>query len=110
MQFIAVSTINAQFSVSSGVNVGASGIGTGSAAGQAGANIGFSDSPTITFVPQSDAGFNKSLDTPVNLQEALSYVFHTGRFQSHEIGLVIGAINDSPDRSGERGERGIVRR
>lgn len=105
MQFIAVSTINAQFSVSSGVNVGASGIGTSSAAGQAGANIGFSDSPTITFVPQSDAGFNKSLDTPVNLQEALSYVFHTGRFQSYEIGLVIGAINDSPDRSGKRGER-----
>ena len=105
MQFIAVSSINAQFSVSSGVNVSQSGIGTGNAAGQAGGNIGFSDSPTISFVPQSDAGFNKSLDASVNIQEALTYMFHTGSFQSHEIGLVIGAINDAPDRAGDTGSR-----
>ena len=105
MQFIAVSTINAQFSVSSGANVSSSGIGTGSTTGQAGANIGFSDSPTITFVPQSNAGFNKSMDAPVNLQEALSYVFHTGSFQAYELGLVIGAISDAPDRAGDSGKK-----
>ncbi len=72
MQFITVASINAQFSVSAGANVGASGIGTQSEAGQAGGNIGYSDSPTITYIPQSDAGFNKSIDSPVDLQEAVS--------------------------------------
>jgi len=104
MQFITVASINAQFSVSAGANVGASGIGTQSEAGQVGGNIGYSDSPTITYIPQSDAGFNKSIDSPVDLQEAVSYVFHWGQFQPHEIGLVIGAVNDSPDRSGPAGD------
>ncbi len=72
MQFITVSAINAQFSVSAGANVGAIGIGTEGAAGQAGGNVGYSDSPTITYIPLSDAGFNKSIDSPVDLQEAVS--------------------------------------
>jgi hypothetical protein len=105
MQFIAVSSINAQFSVSSGANVGVSGLGTESASGQAGGNVGFSDSPTISFVPLSDAGFNKSIDTPINFQEALAFVFHTGRFQAYELGLMFGAINDATDRAGDRGLR-----
>jgi hypothetical protein len=105
MQFITVSAINAQFSVSVGANVGASGLGAEGTTGQAGGTIGYSDSPTITYLPQSDAGFNKSLDAPVDLQEAIAYVFHWGQSQPHEIGLVIGAINDAPDRVGPLGER-----
>jgi len=105
MQFITVSTINAQFSVSSGANAGVSGIGTDSIAGTAGGTVGYSESPTITYVPQSDAGFNKSLDSPIELSEAVSYIFNWGQFQSHEVGLVVGAINDAPDRAGSTGER-----
>jgi hypothetical protein len=104
LQFITVSAINAQFSVNAGANVGAIGIGTEGAAGQAGGNVGYSDSPTITYIPLSDAGFNKSIDSPVDLQEAVSYVFHWGQFQPHEVGLVIGAVNDAHDRSGPAGD------
>lgn len=95
IQFIAVSTINAQFSVSAGANV---------ATGQAGGNVGYSESPTITFVPQSDASFNKSIDAPIELQEALTFVGRSGDFHPHEVGFVIAAVNDAADRPGLRGD------
>jgi hypothetical protein len=105
MQFIKVSTINAQSSISTGANVGASGLGTAGGAGASGANVGYSDSPTITYVPQSDASFNKSIDSPIELQEAVAYVFEWGSSAPHEVGLVVAAVNDAADRAGSRGER-----
>lgn len=72
LQFIAVSTINAQFSVSVSGTAGASGLGQPGAIGQATGTVGYSDSPTITYVPQSDAAFYKSLYSPVQAIEAVS--------------------------------------
>jgi hypothetical protein len=72
MQFIAVSSITAQFSVGVDVSGGAGGIGAG-AVGEAGASVGYSDSPTISFVPQSDAGFYKSLHSPFSVEEAVGF-------------------------------------
>ena len=69
-QFIAVASINAQFSVSAGANVAVTGIGTGTA-GQVGSSVGYSDSPTITYIPQTGAGVYKSFAAPIELEEAL---------------------------------------
>ena len=104
MQFINVSTINAQFSVNAGANLGIGGIGTAGPAGSTGANIGYSETPTITFVPQSDAGFNKSIDAPIELQEAMVFLNIVSRFRPDEIGFVIAAVNDAPDRPGQVGQ------
>ncbi len=108
-QYITVTAINAQFSVSAGVNVGVTGIGTSRTtgpgrAGQAGANVGYSDAPTITYVPQFGAGVYKSFVAPVDIQEAIGYVFQWGGMQPYEIALAFGAINDAPDRAGPAGE------
>ncbi len=103
-QYITVTAINAQFSVSAGANVGVGGIGTAGTAGQTGANVGYSDSPTITYVPQFGAGAYKSFVAPVDIQEAIGHVFQWGRMQPYEIALAFGAINDAPDRAGPAGD------
>lgn len=73
MQFLAVSAINAQFSVSAGGSAGVGGIGAAGAVGSVDASIGYSDSPTITFVPQSDAGFYKSMYAPFDVSETIGF-------------------------------------
>lgn len=99
MQFLQVSSVNAQFSVSTGANVGAAG-----SSGSLGGNVGYSDSPTITYAPLSNAGFAKSLDTPITMQEAVSLAYQWGNFELYELGLALGAINDAVDRGGAAGE------
>jgi hypothetical protein len=105
LQFIAVSAINAQFSISAGASAGAGGIGQG-AFGQAGGSVGYSDSPTITFVPQSDAGFYKSLYSPFDVGEAigfaLSYRFARSNPDWQELSLKFSfaAINGASDYVG----------
>ena len=64
-QYLHVTAINAQFSVSAGASAGVAGIGTAGEAGQVGGNIGYSDSPTITFVPQFGAADYKGLVAPI---------------------------------------------
>ena len=101
-QFLSVSSINAQFSVSAGAGVGATGIGAGTA-GTATGQVGYSDSPTITYVPKIGAGLYKSLGTPLDLEEALSFIsVRQGRTQ--DIELVIGSINYAPERIGPAGD------
>lgn len=73
MQFIAVSAINAQFSVSAGGGANVGGIGEAGAVGGMDASVGYSDSPTITFVPQSDAGFYKSFYEPFDVTETIGF-------------------------------------
>ena len=73
IQFLSVSAINAQFSVSTGASAGVGGIGAAGAAGDVGGSIGYSDSPTITYLPQSDAGFYKSLYAPFSVGEAVGF-------------------------------------
>lgn len=104
-QFIRVTAINAQFSVSANATVGATGIGTTAGpAGQAGAGVGYSDSPTITFIPQSGAADYLALAAPIDIQAALGFVFQWGGMQPHELALAFGAINNAPDRPGPVGE------
>lgn len=73
MQFLAVSTINAQFSIGTDGAANIGGIGDTGAVGNVEGSIGFSDSPTITFVPHSDAGFYKWFYEPFNIAETLSF-------------------------------------
>ncbi len=104
VQFITVGSINATFSVGAGTQAGVGGIGTALASGTAGANISFSDTPTITFLPVSASSVFRALAAPIDLPEALGYAFNWGRLRPHEVGFVIGAINDAPDRVGPEGE------
>lgn len=73
MQFLAVSAINAQFSVGVGGSAGVGGLGDTGAVGSVGGSISYSDSPTITFTPQSDAGFYKSLYAPFEVSETIGF-------------------------------------
>ncbi len=73
MQFLAVSAINAQFSVGTGGSASVGGLGETGAVGSVGGSISYSDSPTITFTPQSDAGFYKSLYAPFDVSETIGF-------------------------------------
>ena len=103
MQFLAVSAINAQFSVSVGVSGGAAGIGQIGTAGQTGGSISFSDAPTITFVPLSDNAFYNSLYGLFEVNEAvgfdLSYRFARTDPEWQALGLrfSFAAINGAND-------------
>lgn len=73
MQFLSVSAINAQFSVNVGGTAGVAGIGQAGSSGEVGGSIGYSDSPTITFVPQSDNAFYNSLGSIFSVSEAIAF-------------------------------------
>ncbi len=103
-QFISVSAINAQFSVSSGVNVGTTVGGGNAAVGTAGANVGFSDSPTITFTPVAGSDAMKSLETPLELRYMLNYILENADPSRTEIAASLIAINNAPDAPGPKGE------
>jgi len=99
-QFLSVSSINAQFSVGVKAGGGVTGIGADTA-GTAQGQIGYSDSPTITYVPQVGAGLYKSLGAPLNLTEALSLIAF-GRNRTADIELVINSVNYAQDRTARR--------
>lgn len=104
MQFINVTSINASFGVSAGGNSAISGIGGDSTTGSVGGNIGYSDSPNITYTPMTDAAFYKSLESPIALQEAVSHIYNWGESSAEDIGFVVAAINDMSDRKGHFGD------
>ena len=66
--------------------------------------MGYSDSPTITFVPQSDAGFYNALRMPVGIGEGLAAAFYFNILEPEYISFAIGAINGAYARAGEAGE------
>jgi hypothetical protein len=99
IQFLAVSQINAQFSVS----VGASASATGGA-GTAGGNVGYSDSPTITFTPRGDDQFGRDILYPVSLYDAVTYSTRGGVYDGLLFTLITSGINDAPDVPGPNGE------
>ena len=108
MQFIAVSSINAQFSVSAEASGSVGGLGAAGAVGQAGGSVGYSDSPTISFAPQSDAAFYKSLYSPFGVEEVigfgLAYRFARDdpRWQALSLRLSFSGINRADDIAGGR--------
>ena len=105
VQFLAVSQINAQFSVSAGANASASGIGaSGGATGTLGANVGYSDSPTITFTPRGDDQFGRDILFPVHLFDAVTYSTRGGVYDGLLFTLITSGINDAPDVPGPNGE------
>jgi hypothetical protein len=103
MQFMTVSAINAQFSVSTGVTAGVGGIGAAGATGDLGGSIGYSDSPTITYVPLTDAGFYKSVMSPFAVEEAVGFglQYRSARLdagmQALSLRLSFGSINGAND-------------
>jgi hypothetical protein len=103
MQFMRVSSINAQFSVSAGGSAGVGGLGAAGAVGDLGGSIGYSDSPTITYVPQSDAGFYKSIFRPFEVEEAIGFglQYRSARLdpglQVLALRLAFGSINGAND-------------
>lgn len=103
MQFMNVSAINAQFSVSSGASADVSGVGAGGAVGALGGSIGYSSSPTITYIPQSDHGFYRSMYSPFDVGEVIGFGLQY-RFarvdpalQTLSLRLSFGSINGAND-------------
>ncbi|KNH11900.1 hypothetical protein ACS79_15065 [Vibrio lentus] len=101
IQFINITSINAQFSVNTGATVNGIATPDASVAG----NIGYSDTPTLTYTPLSDAAFDKSLGAPISTQEAIAQFYHWGELSVADMGLVLGAVNNKPDRQGEAGKQ-----
>ena len=103
MQFIAVQSINAQFSVSANVNAGAAGTTGAATSGDVGASIGYSDSPTITFVPQVGSEYFESLYSPLTLSELVGFVVMDRYFPgtadsiSFNLRVMFAAINGARD-------------
>jgi hypothetical protein len=103
MQFISVSAINAQWSVSVDASAGVGGLFQSGTAGDAGASVGYSDSPTITYVPLSDAAFYKALYSPFDVSETvgfgLAYRFAQLdlRWQTLSLLFSFSKINDAYD-------------
>jgi hypothetical protein len=104
-QFLGVDTINAQFSTSVGASAGASNIGgAGAAVGSAGANVGYSDSPTLTFRPRGDAQFIRDLLLPIKLEPAIGYTMRGDRYDRAFFTFITAGINDAPDMEGPNGD------
>lgn len=103
MQFMAVSAINAQWSVNVGASAAIGGIGQAGTAGQAGASVGYSDSPTVTYVPLSDAAFYKALYSPFDVSETvgfgLAYRFGEMDLPWQTLSLIFSfsSVNDATD-------------
>jgi hypothetical protein len=103
MQFLTVSAINAQFSVNVGGSAVIAGIGAAGTTGEAGGTIGYSDSPTITFLPQSDNAFYNSLHSSFEVSEviALGQLYRSAQahpgWQALSLGFSFASINGADD-------------
>jgi len=105
IQFIGVSQINASFSVSAGASGSAAGIGAaGGATSTLGANVGYSDSPTLTFTPRGDDQFSRDILLPVPLYDAVTYSNRGGVYDGPLFELITSGINDAPDVPGPNGD------
>jgi hypothetical protein len=105
VQFLAVSQINAQFSVGAVASGGAGNIGgAGGAVGSAGGQVSYSDTPTITFDPRGDDQQHRDLLNPVHLYEAIQFANRGGVYDAAMLALITSGINDAPDVPGPNGE------
>ena len=103
MQFLSVSAINTQFSVNVDGSAGVADVGQSGTAGSISGSIGYSDSPTITFVPQSDNAFYLSLNSSFNVNEVIAFGQQYRFAQSHpelqalSFALSFASINGADD-------------
>ena len=103
MQFLSVSAINTQFSVSADGSAGITGGGQSGSVGNVSGSIGYSDSPTITFVPQSDNAFYISLNSSFDVNEVVAFGQQHRFAQSHpelqalSFALSFSSINGTDD-------------
>jgi hypothetical protein len=105
VQFLAVSQINAQFSVGATASGGAGNIGgTGPTVGSVGGQVSYSDTPTITFNPLGDDQQHRDLLNPVHLYEAIQFANRGGVYDAAMLALITSGINDAPDLPGPNGE------
>ena len=104
IQFLAVSQINAQFSVGTSVGGGASGGAGAGATGQAGGQVSYSETPTITFDPRGDDQSGRDLLNPVHLYEAITFTNRGGVYDASMFALITSGINEAPDVPGPNGE------
>ena len=104
LQFLGVTQINASFSVSAGASAGAAAGGGVPATGSVGGNVGYSDSPTMTFTPRGDDQFIRDLLHPVDLFEAITFANRGGVYDGPVFQLITSGINDAPDVPGPNGE------
>ena len=108
MQFVKVASINAQFSVSVGGSANVAG-GARAVAGGGAGTIGYSDSPTITYVPASDNAFYKSLHSLLALDEGIGFILGyrfartDSEWQTLSLLFTFGAINGATDVIAGRG-------
>lgn len=103
MQFMTVRMINAQFSINTDNSAGIGGIGQAGTAGEVGASVGYSDSPTITYAPESGASFFQALYTPLAIEQVIGFTL-AGRFSQNDahwrtlnFAMMFAAINGAAD-------------
>jgi hypothetical protein len=84
-----------------GANVGTTAAGSNS---QLTGGLGFSDSPTITFVPRADAAFQREFYAPLNFDRVVMGTLRGDRFDVELFTLLTAGINGAPDRDGPVGE------
>lgn len=102
MQFISVKSINAQFSVNVGASAGAGEIGAG-AVGDAGASIGYSESPTITFVPELGRDYFESLYGALSVNELVAFVIMDRYvpsdvdWEAQSLSMIFASVNGASD-------------
>ena len=115
MQFLTVQSINAQFSVNAGASAGAGQVGAG-AVGDAGASIGYSESPTITFTPEVGSKYFEALYGPLSVNELVAFVI-MGRYvpgdiqwESISLSMLFASVNGATDIVGNKPNELYVRR
>jgi hypothetical protein len=105
VQFLAVSQINAQFSVGVSASGGVGNIGgAGGEVGELGGQVSYSDTPTITFDPLGDDQQHRDLLNPVHLYEGIQFANRGGVYDSAMLALITSGINDAPDLPGPNGD------
>lgn len=91
--FVDVSVINTQLKWSAGIN---SNYQTNPSIGSVGPSLGYSETPTITYIPLQGAEFVRRMMTPVGT-EIVGMLMETGWSSETVLRLVIQRINDIPN-------------
>lgn len=95
-EFLGVSSISTQFSYDVSISVGGdfgTDAGDPTHLGKPGVGVGFSERPTITFIPRRDPEFAQQLITPLD-PETLVYLFDYGWAMDRTLRVAVKTINN----------------